>query len=182
MILGLDVSTSCTGWCILNNDGMMLDMGYVSLAKLSGIFEKAKAVEDELCKLYVKYDISSVFIEENLQAFRPGLSSAKTLLTLARFNGVISYISFMTFEYEPTYINVNTARKKLGIKLIRKKNGGKNTKDQIVDWVDSELDSYSWPTKILKSGKRKGQEVLEIGCYDMADAYVIAHAGLELNN
>jgi hypothetical protein len=38
-----------------------------------------------------------------------------------------------------------------------------------------------WPTKILKSGPRKGQEVLEIGCYDMADAYVIAASSIHMN-
>ena len=43
------------------------------------------------------HDIQKIFIEENLQAFRPGFSSAKTLLTLARFNGIVSYLSQLEF-------------------------------------------------------------------------------------
>ena len=77
----------------------------------------------------------------------------------------------------PEYLNVNSARKSLGIKIARGKKATKSTKDQILDWVSGELVDYAWPTKVLKSGKRKGQEVFEPGCYDMADSYVIAQAG-----
>ena len=65
-----------------------------------------------------------MFIEENLQAFRPGLSSAKTLLTLARFNGIVGYLAQQEFFCEPIYINVNVARKSVGLKIIRKSKGG----------------------------------------------------------
>jgi hypothetical protein len=117
-----------------------------------------------------------VFIEENLQSFRSGFSSAKTLLSLARFNGIVSLISYETFSVMPVHINVNSARKSLGIKIIRKKDGGKNTKDQIFEWVSDNI-SFDWPKKILKSGPRKNQEIFDPSCFDMADAYVIALSG-----
>jgi len=118
-----------------------------------------------------KYNFDRVVIEENLQAFRPGLSSAKTLLTLARFNGIIGYIINKNFNITPEYINVNVARKKVGLKLVR----GVNTKQQVFDWVSNEI-IFNWPTKSLKSGPRKGQVINHPGCYDAADAYVIARA------
>ena len=40
MILGLDVSTSSTGWAVLNNDGTLVEMGCFPLTKLEGFFEK----------------------------------------------------------------------------------------------------------------------------------------------
>tara|TARA_Y100000034_G_C6739115_1_gene327870 strand:- start:205 stop:765 length:561 start_codon:yes stop_codon:yes gene_type:complete len=180
MILGLDISTSCTGWCILDSEAELIAVGSISLSKYKSLFSKAKHVHLELMDLLVRHEIKAVFIEENLQAFRPGLSSAKTILTLARFNGIVSYICNQVFEKEPGFINVNSARKELGIKLVRKKNGGKPTKEQIVEWASNELSdtNHHWPTKILKSGPRKGVEILEPACYDMADAYVIARAGL----
>jgi Holliday junction resolvasome RuvABC endonuclease subunit len=179
MILGLDVSTSCTGWCVLGEDGSLVKMGFIGLSKDKNIFKKAQKVRQKLSEINIEYGIERVFVEENLQAFRPGLSSAKTLLTLARFNGIVSYISQLEFYSPPEFINVNSARKNLSIKIKRSKDCGKTTKDQVLEWVTGEIGSgYLWPTKTMKSGKRKGQTVLETGCFDMADAYVIARAGL----
>ena len=183
MILGLDVSTSCTGWCILEDTGALVEMGYFPLSKIKSHFKKAEQVKKCLANLHINYEINQVFIEENLQAFRPGLSSAKTLSSLAKFNGIVSYISFQEFCFEPVFLNVNSSRKQLGIKIIRKKNGGKPTKEQVLDWVSIQISdtNHQWPIKILKGGPRKGDQVLEPSCYDMADAYVIAKAGI-LNN
>jgi Holliday junction resolvasome RuvABC endonuclease subunit len=181
LILGLDVSTSCTGWCLLEEDGSFVSLGYISLSKKSNLFEKALMVREALSSLHIKYDIDTVFIEENLQAFRPGLSSAKTLLTLARFNGIVGYLAQQEFFCEPTYINVNVARKSVGLKIIRKSKGGAPTKEQVHQWVSKQV-NFNWPMKKLKSGPRKGQVILETGCYDASDAYVIAAAGIKLNS
>tara|TARA_Y100000310_G_C20637046_1_gene791737 strand:- start:1106 stop:1651 length:546 start_codon:yes stop_codon:yes gene_type:complete len=181
LILGLDVSTSCTGWCLLEEDGSFVNLGYISLSKERNLFEKALIVKETLSFLHIKYDIDTVFIEENLQAFRPGLSSAKTLLTLARFNGIVGYLSQQEFFCEPVYINVNVARKSVGLKIIRKSKGGAPTKEQVHQWVSKQV-NFNWPTKKLKSGPRKGQVILETGCYDASDAYVIAVAGIKLNS
>lgn len=180
--LGLDVSTSCTGWAVFDADDQFIDMGSIVLSKSPSLYTKAAAVRQVLNDLFVKYPICKVYIEENLQSFRRGFSSAKTLSTLARFNGVVSLVAYETFSVEPVHINVNAARKSLGIKLVRKKQGGAPTKQQIFEWVDAELHAseitYPWPIKTLKSGPRKGLELLDPKSYDMADAYVIAKAGL----
>jgi hypothetical protein len=180
-ILGLDISTSCTGWCLLALDGTMVAMGYIPLSKLSGPFEKADRVAKELSAIGHEYDIADVFIEENLQAFRPGLSSAKTLLTLSRFNGIVSFICYNIFSLEPKFINVNFARKSLGIKIERERKCGISTKEQVRAWVNTNLDDtkYQWPIKILKSGPRKGQKIFDPVSYDMADAFVIALVGVQ---
>jgi hypothetical protein len=177
MILGLDISTSSTGWCVLTTEGKLVDIGYIPLNKLDCLFSKADVISKFVSETNLLQDITHIFIEENLQAFRPGLSSAKTLITLARFNGIVSYVCKKEFGLLPVYLNVNSARKSLGIKMIRGKKAEKSTKEQVLDWVDSELDNYQWPNKTLKSGPRKGTVVLESGCYDMADSYVIARAG-----
>jgi hypothetical protein len=174
--LGLDISTSCTGWCIVGPQGTFTDMGYIPLSTKLSPYQKALEVQDVLSSLHITYDITKIFIEENLQAFRPGFSSAKTLLTLARFNGIIGHLAQVEFCCAPMYINVNVARKTVGLKIISKRKGGKPTKEQVFDWVSSKV-VYTWPEKILKSGPRKGQKILEPGCFDAADAYVISIAG-----
>ena len=87
MILGLDVSTSSTGWAVIHDDSKLVEMGSFPLVKYESLFEKAAAVNHGLQEIKVKFpDITRMSIEEPLQGFRRGLSSARTLLTLARFN------------------------------------------------------------------------------------------------
>ena len=95
---------------------------------------------------------------------------------MAKFNGIVSYLCQDIFELEPQFFNVNAARKSVGLKILSKRKGGAETKEQVFEWTSQELANYDWPKKVLKSGPRKNQIVLEPGCYDMADAYVIARA------
>ena len=179
--IGLDISTSCTGVCILNVDSSLVDLQFIKLSHLDGLWKKSDAIRDAFLQVSRNVDLERVryiFVEENLQMFRPGLSSAKTLTTLSRFNGIVSYIAREIFSADPVSVNVNHARKAVGLKLDRK-DKIRNTKQQVFDWVEQQIatNNYEWPTKVLKSGPRKGTIILEPGCYDMADAYVACRAG-----
>lgn len=175
MILGLDISTSVIGICLLQGDRAVID--FLNLEKQKDIFLKADLFKKKMIEIKNNNDIKIVGIEENLQAFRPGLSSAKTILSLARFNGICSYISEEVFNLTPDFVNVNSARKINGVKIDRK--SSKNTKEQILDFVSEKEPSFNWPTKVLKSGPRKDTVVLLKECYDMADAYIIANSLVE---
>jgi hypothetical protein len=170
IVCGLDISTSCIGVCIIN-DASKKEYFYSFQPKGDDWMEKASSAKNFLFEVFKLHKIEKVFVEENLQAFRPGLSSAKTLMSLARFNGIISFMIQDIFDIKPKFINVNSARKSLGIKIERKSK--LSTKEQVFSWVDSHT-SFDWPTKVMKSGKRKGKVVLQPFVYDMADAYVIA--------
>ncbi len=176
-VLGLDISTACTGWCVLDKSSEILAIGFIDTSKEKCIYGKAKQVKKKLVSLMIDYDLEEIFIEQNLQSFRSGFSSANTLSTLSRYNGIISYICFVDVGIRPDFINVNSARKSLGIKILRKSQGGKQTKEQILDWALGNVE-YQWPKKILKSGPRKGQEIYDPRAYDMIDAYIISAAGL----
>lgn len=177
MILALDISTACTGWCIFNED-MLEDIGYIELSKYKGMYEKAGKVKSELVKLLEKYSFDKVIVEENLQAFRPGLSSAKTLMILAQFNGVVRWICYSDLNCQVESINVNSARKSVGLKIDKKSK--KKTKEQVLEWVALKESTIKWPEKVLKNGPNKGQTKKLESCYDMADAYVIGKAHFNL--
>lgn len=185
-ILGLDVSTTCTGWCVLHHDASLAEMSSIPLSKYKSVYKKAVVVQESIASIMKKYDIGKIYIEENLQSFRRGLSSAQTLSTLARFNGIVSLIAYQLSGIEPVHINVNAARKSLGIKIISKRKGGDPTKQQVIDWVSKNVNHASeeplWPMKTLKSGPRKGLTILDPIAFDMADAYVIASAGINMYN
>ena len=121
LCLGLDISTSNVGWCILQtNDKSFIQAGVVELSKLTCVFKKASKVLEELHKIKKTYDISSVSIEENLQSFRPGFSSSATIMSLARFNGMISLYSYDVFGVIPRFFNVNNSRNIVGLKIHKK--------------------------------------------------------------
>ena len=180
MILGLDISTSSTGWCLLNLDGSFFKAGCIPLAKHKDMFSKAQSAETYIKNITKDIKITSVAVEQNLQSFRSGFSSAHTLYSLARFNGVLSYICFKELGITPEFLNVNSARKSLGIKIEREKSCGVSTKEQILKWASECLKDtgYQWPTKTLKSGPRKGNTIFDPSCYDIADAFVIARSSL----
>lgn len=180
MLLSLDISTSCTGYCVFDQNEL-LHYDYIDLSKHKGMFEKAAEVQTQIKKISNIYNITDVCVEENLQAFRPGLSSAKTLMTLAQFNGVVRWICYEIFAVEVTAINVNSARKAVGLKINRKIKS--STKEQVYDFVKAKNNNsvndkikIQWPSKILKSGPNKGQLRIRNEAYDIADAYIIGKA------
>lgn len=176
MILGLDVSTSSTGWAVLDSSGNLVEMGSFRLDKLDGLFNKADAVNRGLLGIRAKYPgVAKVSIEEPLQGFRRGLSSASTLLTLGRFNGMISWQSFVVFGFDPIFISCTAARKDLNIKIIKTR----DTKDQIMEWVEV-VTGTQLPRRTVKVGKKKGQVIYDNGVNDAADAYVMARAAFLL--
>ena len=178
--LGLDISTSCTGITILNSDGLLEELTYVSTNKEKSLFSKAKMIKNKLLEISSKWDISEVFVEENLQSFSTGMSSAKTLLQLARINGIVSFSCFEIFELEPQFLNVNSVRKQCQMPIDRK--SGVKIKEQVFQWVKQQLPTFEWPTKILSRGPNKGCVKLLDCCYDMSDSYVIAYGGYIIKN
>lgn len=176
VILGLDVSTSCVGWCVLRaSDGSLVDAGHIALKDIRCMFSKAQKTREDLATLVSHYDVEAIAVEENLQAFRPGFSSAKTLITLARFNGIVSWLSYECANLQPDFINVNHARKSVGLKINRK--SSLSTKEQVFEWSkENGMGDFPWPTKTLKSGPRKGHVIFDDCCYDISDAFVIARA------
>ena len=109
--------------------------------------------------------IKRIYIEQSLQSFRSGFSSAKTLSILSKINGVVSWICYQRYAIEPEYLAATSARKQCGIIVPR----GFKAKEIVLNYV---LDNV--PEVIIeytKHGNPKPQ------CYDMADSWVVAYAG-----
>ena len=171
MILGLDISTSITGATLVDDVGQVLYCEAWDMRNkkyFPDLYNKANFVKDRLLDLRGMYLIEHIFIEQSLQAFRPGFSSAKTLLTLASFNGIVSYICQDQFGIKPEYIGASTARKSNGVKVPR----GEKAKKVVLDFV---LDNE--PGFVVEYTK---QENPKPGSYDRADSLIIARAGYNL--
>ena len=166
MILGLDVSTSITGYTIVDNGKIILN-GAWDTRKYKNFFDKVVHVKDGLDKIRKEYGtrITAVYIEQSLQSFRSGFSSAKTLSTLSRFNGVVSWLVFDQYGIQPEYIAATSARKLCGIKVNR----GQKAKQVVLNFL---LDNEpSFVIEYTRNGNPKPES------YDKADSIVIARAG-----
>tara|TARA_B100000073_G_C23633357_1_gene533480 strand:+ start:72 stop:599 length:528 start_codon:yes stop_codon:yes gene_type:complete len=166
LILGLDISTSITGYTIVDNGKIILN-GAWDTRKYKNFFDKVVHVKDGLDKIRKEYGtrITAVYIEQSLQSFRSGFSSAKTLSTLSRFNGIVSWLVFDQYGIQPEYIAATSARKLCGIKVSR----GQKAKQVVLNFL---LDNEpSFVIEYTRNGNPKPES------YDKADSIVIARAG-----
>lgn len=165
MILGLDVSTSIVGATILDNDGKIVYCEAWDLRKYKDHFTKAEVVKSELCNTRLDA-VTRVIIEKPVSSFfGTGGSSAKVITTLARFNGIVSWICRERFGFNPEFIVSGTARKTCGIKIPR----GAKAKEVVLNFVvETEKD---FVVEYTRHGNPKPNT------YDRADSYVVAKAG-----
>ena len=181
MVLGIDVSTSITGFAVVA-DGQLVHYDSIDLRKHKNVFDKAIAMKEKILDLYEmyqlsndedysvalgesKYPIQHIYIEQPFTFFNSGGSSAATMATLQKFNGIVSWIVYEVFEIRPEYIGATTARKEVGIKVPR----GQKAKQVVLEHLLENEPAFK--IEYTKQGNPKPES------YDRADAIVIAHAG-----
>ena len=169
MILGLDVSTSITGVTVLHDEQIVYceAWDYRNKKLYPSLLTKASETKRRLRELKKNFDIKNIYIEKNLQSFRSGFSSAKTLSTLSAFNGIVSWLCYEVFSKEPETISALSARRMCGIKIPK----GEKAKPVVLKYLLDNEPSFS--IEYTKFGNPKPGE------YDRADSIVIARAGYQ---
>ncbi len=168
-ILGLDISTSRTGCCILNEKGDILSLDvleFLNKKKYPTFHSKAEGFEKYLKSLTLNID--DIIVESALNRFMPGQSSANVISTLMRFNGILSWICYKHFNKEPTFISATSARKKCGIKIP------KGTKAKMVVMETLLKTNKYFSDNVQRTPKGN----ISPKWYDAADAYIIAKSSL----
>ena len=184
MILGVDVSTSITGFAIVADDQLVY-YDSIDLRKHKNVFDKTIAIKEKILDLYEmyqldnddsmsmgnsEYPIKHIYIEQPFTFFNSGGSSAKTMATLQKFNGIVSWLIFEIFEIRPEYVGATSARKHAGIKVPR----GQKAKQVVLQYL---LDTEpAFKIEYTKHGNPKPES------YDRADAIIVAKAGWEIEN
>ena len=167
IILGLDLSTSITGATLLDEEGNTLlceSWDTRNKNKFPLLFHKAQFVRKNLFGL--QYPITKIYIEQPFTFFNSGGSTAKTMATLQRFNGIISWICYNDLNMIPEYLTATQARKLCDLKVPR----GTKAKEVALQFF---LDNGN-EIEYTKHGNPKP------GSYDRADSWVIAKAGHRL--
>jgi len=183
VILGIDISTSITGFAVIG-DGQLLHYSSIDLRKYKGAFAKADRIKEYITDFYENYQldqdndgwgeshhpIEHIYIEQPLHMFMRGRSSAKTLSTLMTFNGIVSWLIYELFEIEPQYISASSARKNAGIRVPR----GSKAKEVVLKHLLENEKAFT--IEYTKNGNPKPES------YDRADAIVVAKAGYNIEN
>ena len=174
MILGIDVSTSITGFAVIDSDGKIILSEACDLRKHKDFFSKCLIIRefildicDKHCAIINGEGIEHIYIEQPFTFFNSGGSSGKTMAALQRFNGVVSWMIYECFEIEPRYLGATQARKLVGIKVPR----GEKAKKVVMEYLLTTDSDFT--IERTHRGNPKPQE------FDRADALIIARAGLK---
>ena len=150
IILCLDISTSCIGFCILEDNqtyyGKVLDMGYVKLENndsakgIENLFLKKKQFIEKFIETHRDYKFTKAAIEEPLL----GSNNINTVATLLRFNGIISDLIYTEYQIVPTYISSFDARKfafpeLVNIRIFNKNSSKREKKDILKSLSKNEI-------------------------------------------
>jgi Holliday junction resolvasome RuvABC endonuclease subunit len=170
MILGLDISTSITGYALVDeNTGQLVEYGSFNLKKCKDVFDKALFMKGSLVELLEHHQVSKIFIEQPFTFFNSGGSSGKTMAALQRFNGIVSWIAYELLYIIPDYVGATQARKLCDIKVPR----GQKAKQVVLEHLLKNEKSFK--IEYTRYGNPKAES------YDRADAIVIAKAGYKIS-
>lgn len=182
IVLGLDVSTTRTGYCLLDMGHNVVRIGDIITTKTKkrvSHYDRVEHLREKLVKSLKGEQIDAIWVEEPLSRLGRGQSSSQTISLLARFNGMVSYLVWKEFGLEPNLCKSQVARSAAGITIPRGKkrpriNGEpKSAKLYVAERVAA-LDpgieiAYTDDTKTS----------LSAGVDDRLDAYVIARYGVD---
>lgn len=177
--LGLDISTTTIGVVLLDrHTGDLRLLDSIKLASTIGLFDKADKAIEKLIELTAGHKVAEVFVEENAKMFAAGGSTADTILTLAKMNGLVSYLVYKQYGCKVHNINVTSARKAVG--FINTKSDKRKVKEKVFEFVTDKHPEFPWRTHTAKTGSFKGQEVYDADMKDACDAWVICRGGMRL--
>ncbi len=175
IVLGLDISTTYTGVSVIDKELNIKLLEHIDFKKCNTVWEKADRVKTYFEDLQFD-NIERIFVEDPAKKFSMGASSAGTIVTLARFNGLVSYLARARWNIDPEYLAPSQARKLCGLKMQQKKVCNKSHKEQTFDaMMATDLKHIVWPNK-------KNSKNIVDWAYDRVDAYVISKAGVLLNS
>lgn len=172
VILGLDISTTCTAVCVLNADTKEHVKTYhasmINDKKFPDFWSKVKHMKTLFDSEHdPNWEVQAVGVEEIAKRFTPGFSSANTIITLAKFNSILSYFLLEKYGITPQNINVRSARKQLGITIDKTSKIDK--KQQVLEQIVGRFPDLPWIYKMYK-GKMKLVKYNQ----DRCDALIIA--------
>lgn len=165
-VLGLDVSSSTVGWCVLDvekNNIKYVNSGYFKPSKSGSVFDRLKNSQEKTLEIIEKYSPDRIGIED-IAKYMPGVSSANTILTLCSFNRAIGLACYNYLGRSPELFNVMSIRHNIK-KISNLKELPK--KDKIPDLFATQV-KIKFPYEYKKDGDIKTES------FDEGDGCAVA--------
>lgn len=166
-ILGIDISTSMIGFAVMDSDKKLISYDKLKFKSDKTLEQRAEYFKNKIINIDKYHSISEVFIEQPAMMFGRGKTTAQTMSKLQRFNGMCSYVIFSELSLVPRLVHANTARKKMNISVPR---NVLKKKHFIINEVKKKYTNFNF--NLTRFGNP------EPGTDDIADAIVVAHAGV----
>jgi Holliday junction resolvasome RuvABC endonuclease subunit len=163
IVLGIDCSSSCIGYCVLevdDNEIKFISANYLKPLKKGSIIERVVDTRNKIKSIIEEIKPDYIGIEEIIQ-FMQGKSTAKTIIMLTTFNRMVCLLAYDYLKASPDMFNVMSIRHGL------KENNIFPKKEQMPELVAKHL-GITFPYQFNKKGK------IKIENYDMADGIAVA--------
>lgn len=173
MILGLDISTACSGISIMDYNGELIHVEHLVMNKPvknpPSFYERVDKFRERLMEIKANYEVTKIFIEAPIKA-KGSKTSNNTLVALLQMNGIVSYLSRDIFGVEPIHLEARSARAKLGIRLTKEERKNKvHIKEKVLQKM---LDlGFDIQVDLKRTGK------VQDYVYDESDSVLIAYTG-----
>lgn len=164
-ILGLDISSTTIGICLLEWDSVSnkikpLSIEFYKPSKKGTILERLSDTRNQMANIISQLRPDFIALEDII-SFMPHRSSANTIITLAVFNRCIGLLSFDYTGHPPALFSVMDIRRGLQRGEIVPK------KEEMPELVAAHL-AIPFPWLRNKKGK------IKIESYDLADSMAVA--------
>lgn len=152
---------------------MIFPEGQTALEKWRDAAKKVNTVLDGIDQFATLHHI----VEERLGGFTGGLTTKQTLMALAAMNAVVS--TELSYVGDVTYIAPVTTKRIMGLTSLALP--GEDKKETVVRLARSSCPSFPYVEKKKPKKAPKGKVYpWVVGTDDMADAWLLAEAGLRL--
>lgn len=164
-ILGIDCSSTCIGYCVLELDEQIKSIkfvkaDYIKPIKTGSIVERIVNTRDKIQKIIEEIKPDYVAIEDIIK-FMKGKSTAQTIIMLTTFNRMTALVAYDFMNKEPEFYNVMSIRHGLKFNKIFPK------KEDMPELVAKHL-GIDFPYEYNKNNK------IRVENYDKADGMAVA--------
>ena len=170
-ILGIDISTAIVGFAVMTVDYKLVAYDKLKFKKDLTLEQRAEYFKNKVEHFDSYYCISEVFVEQPAMMFGRGKTTANTMAKLQRFNGMCCYAVYDLLKVHARLVHPNSARKKMNISIPR---NVLNKKHFIINEVVKKYPNFKY--NLTRFGNPQP------GTDDIADAIVVAHAGVCIYN
>lgn len=172
MIFGWDISTAIIGFAVIDEATRLRETRYCDLRKLEGLNQKADVAHEFVEQMFAKYvtamDIH--FIEDRLAGFSGGGSNAGTIMRLAAFNAMVTWMIHRRWPGRIEMMHPSTVKAALKYDGLLIPKGADKKKLTLEYVIKREPERFK-----LELNRNDNPQPY---CYDMADACITAWAGV----